>query len=144
MPFSDLALSKRLERAEGHACVQYTEEQHRLFPVSGAAWMDCAGAYAVFNGVDSPITQSFGLGIFEELTPASLDVIERFFLDRGAPVHHEVSPLAGVPALDLLCQRNYRPAELSNVLYRSVEQPAAEHPDDIRVRLIGPEEAQLW
>ncbi len=144
MPFSDLALSKRLERAEGHACVQYAEARQRLFPDSGAAWIECAGAYAVFDGVDSPITQSFGLGIFEELNPVSLDVIERFFLDRGAQVHHEVSPLAGVPALDLLCKRSYRPVEISNVLYRSVEQPAAQTQADIRVRVTGPEEAQLW
>jgi GNAT superfamily N-acetyltransferase len=144
MPFSDLALSKRLERAEGHACVQYAEAQHRLFPKSDAAWIECAGAYAVFNGVHSPITQSFGLGLFEELTSASLDVIERFFLDRGAPVHHEVSPFAGVPALDLLCKRNYRPIELSNVLYRPVERPATEPQVDVRVRVTGPEEAQLW
>src|SRR4029077_16838587 len=123
MPFSDLALSRRLERAEGHACLQYAEAQRRLFPKSDAAWIECAGGYAVFNGVDSPITQSFGLGIFEELTPDSLDSIERFLLDRRAQVHHEVSPLAGVPALDLLCKRNYRPIEISNVLYRSVEQP---------------------
>jgi hypothetical protein len=144
MPFSDLALSRRLERAEGHACLQYAEAQRRLFPKSDAAWIECAGAYAVFNGVDSPITQSFGLGIFEELTPDSLDSIERFFLDRGAQVHHEVSPLAGVPALDLLCKRNYRPIEISNVLYRSVEQPAAQPQADIRVRVTGPEETQLW
>jgi GNAT superfamily N-acetyltransferase len=144
MPFSDLALSRRLERAEGHACVQYAEAQRRQFPESNAAWIECAGAYAVFNGVDSPITQSFGLGIFEELTPASLDVIERFFLDRGAQVHHEVSPLAGVPALDLLCKRNYRPIEISSVLYRSVEQPAAQTQSGIRVRVTGREEAQLW
>jgi GNAT superfamily N-acetyltransferase len=144
MPFSDLALSRRLERAEANACVQYAEAQQRLFPGSNAAWIECAGAYAVFNGVDSPITQSFGLGIFEELTPASLDVIERFFLDRGAQVHHEVSPLAGVPALDLLCKRNYRPIEVSNVLYRSVEQPAAQTQAGIRVRVTSSEEAQLW
>jgi GNAT superfamily N-acetyltransferase len=142
--FSDLALSRRLEAAEGFACAQYAEARRRLFPDSGAAWMQCAGAYAVFDGVDSPITQTFGLGVFEELSPASLDVIERFFLDRGAPVFHEVSPFAGVAALDLLCRRNYRPVELSAVLYRSVEQPAVEPPDQICVRLIGPEEAQLW
>ena len=81
MLFSDLALSRRLERAEGHACVQYAEARRRLFPDSGAKWIECAGAYAVFDGVESPITQTFGLGMFEELSPASLDVIERFFLD---------------------------------------------------------------
>lgn len=72
MHFSDLALSKRLERAEGHACRQYAEALRRLFPDSGAGWIECGGAYAVFNGVESPATQSFGLGIFEELSAASL------------------------------------------------------------------------
>src|SRR6201997_917272 len=91
-----------------------------------------------------PLTQSFGLGIFEELRPAPLDVIERFFLDRGAPVLHEVSPFAGVAALQMLCGRNYRPIEISNVLCRSVEWPTAEEQKGVRVRLIAPEEAQLW
>jgi len=36
MHFSDLALSKRLERAEGHACVLHAEAPRRLFPDSGA------------------------------------------------------------------------------------------------------------
>jgi GNAT superfamily N-acetyltransferase len=144
MPFSDLALSRRLERAEGHAGAQYAEARRRLFPDSGADWMECAGAYAIFDGVDSPVTQSFGLGIFEGPSPASLDVIERFFLDRGAPVLHEVSPFAGVAALDLLCARNYRPIEISSVLYRSVDRPTTDLQSRISVRVIRPEEAQLW
>ena len=37
----------------------------------------------VFDGVNSPVTQSFGLGLFEPLSPASLDRIEAFFLTRG-------------------------------------------------------------
>lgn len=142
--FSDLALSRRLERAEGHACLQHAQARRRLFPDSGAEWLECAGAYAVFDGIDSPVTQSFGLGIFAELNPATLEVIERFFHDHGAPVLHEVSPLAGVAAMDLLCTRNYRPIEISNVLYRPVEQPRAEPQGHIRVHVIGPEEAQLW
>jgi GNAT superfamily N-acetyltransferase len=144
MIFSDLSLSRRLERAEGRACVEFAEAQRRLHPESGADWIECAGAYAAFNGIDSPVTQSFGLGIFEELSPASLDVVERFFLDRAAHVFHEVSPFAGVAALDLLCLRNYRPIELSNVLYRSVENPLIEHQSQISVRVIDPEESPLW
>ena len=144
MQFSDLGLSRRLERAEGHACAEYAKARRRLFPDSGADWMECAGACAVFDGIDSPITQSFGLGLFEQLTPASLDLIERFFLDRAAPVLHEVSPHAGVPALDMLCAHHYRPIEISNVLYRPVEQPTVEHQAHIRVRVIGPHEGQLW
>jgi GNAT superfamily N-acetyltransferase len=144
MLFSDLALSRRLEKAEGYACAQFAESRRRLFPDSGAEWMECAGAYAVFDGTHSPATQSFGLGIFEELSAARLDVMERFFLDRGAPVLHEVSPLAGVAALGLLCARKYTPIEISSVLYRPVEKPAAESHNNIRVRITGPEEAQLW
>jgi GNAT superfamily N-acetyltransferase len=101
-------------------------------------------AYAVFDGVDSPLTQSFGLGLFEPLSRALLDGIERFFLDRGAAALHEVSPLAGVAALQLLCARRYRPIEISNVLYRPVEKPPASDYGNIRVRVTSPQEAQLW
>jgi GNAT superfamily N-acetyltransferase len=144
MPFSDLTLSRRLERAEGYACPEYAEARRHLFPDSGAQWIECAGTYAVFDGIDSPVTQSFGLGLFENLRPAALDVIERFFLDRGAPVLHEVSPLAGVATLDLLCAGNYRPIELSNVLYRPVERSTDEQPTHISMRVIGREETELW
>jgi GNAT superfamily N-acetyltransferase len=106
--------------------------------------MECSGAYAVFDGIGSPVTQTFGLGIFEELTAASLDVIERFFLDRGAQVDHEVSPLVGVAALRLLCSRQYEPIEISNVMYRPIDKPAAEDHGNIRVRVTRREEAQLW
>jgi hypothetical protein len=144
MQFSDLALSRRLERAEGHACAEFADARRRLFPDSGSEWIQFSGAYAVFDGIGSPVTQTFGLGIFEELTAASLDVIERFFLDRGAQVDHEVSPHAGVAALSLLCSRRYQPIEISNVMYRAIEKPADVDLTPIRVRVAGPEEAQLW
>ena len=57
---------------------------------------------------------------------------------------HEVSPLAGVAALGLLCARQYRPIEISSVMYRPVEKPAAKDHANITVRVAGPEEAQLW
>lgn len=142
--FSDLALSRRLERAEGQACLQFAEARRQLYPDSGAEWMECAGAYAVFDGVDSSVTQSFGLGIFEELTAASLDTIEAFFRERGAGVLHEVSPFAGVAALGLLCTRGYKPIEISSVLYRAVEEPAPEEHGNIKVRVIDPGESELW
>jgi GNAT superfamily N-acetyltransferase len=145
---SDLALSRRLERAEGFACVQFAAARRSKFPASGAEWMECAGAYAAFDRVDSPITQTFSLGLLEELTPSTLDTLEKFFFDRGADVHHEVSPFAGVAAFELLCSRGYRPLELTNVLYqplpRSAESTAANSNSAITVRVITPEEAPLW
>jgi GNAT superfamily N-acetyltransferase len=148
MQFSDLELSKRLERAEGVACAQYAEARRQLFPSSGAEAIECAGANVVFDGVDSPCTQTFGLGLFAELTPTALDEIERFFLDRGAPVYHEVSPFAGIAALELLCDRGYKPFELTSILYcpiaaeSSANTAAAD--EQITVRVTGPDEARLW
>ena len=141
---SDLALSRRLERAEGKACAQFAGARRRLFENSGAEWIEHNGAYAVFDGVDSPVTQSFGLGLFADLTPESLEVIEGFFIDHGTAAVHEVSPFAGVATLELLCRRNYRPIELSSVLYQPIEQPTACQSGPIRVRVVGPEEAELW
>jgi GNAT superfamily N-acetyltransferase len=142
--FSDQALSRRLERAEGYACIQYAEARRRLFPESGAEWMECGGAYAAFDGIDSPVTQTFGLGIFEPLTVETLGKLEQFFLGHGAPVFHEVSPFAGPEALVLLCERGYRPLEISSVLYRSVEETKPYDHDHIRVRVIETDEAALW
>jgi GNAT superfamily N-acetyltransferase len=144
MVFSDLDLSRQLERAEGQACLEFAKARSRLHPNSGASWIECAGAYAAFDGVDSPVTQTFGLGLFEQLTSTSLDRIERFFRDRGAAVLHEVSPLAGIATLDLLCARGYRPIELSSVMHRPVDPPATKEGSAVTVRVATPKEAALW
>ncbi len=106
--------------------------------------MECGGACAVFDGIDSPVTQTFGLGIFGEVNEVTLGTIEDFFKQRGAPVFHEVSPLAGIDAIKLLSERGYRPSEVSNVLYRRVESPAELLGSNIHVRVIREDEAQLW
>src|SRR5579863_912837 len=144
MIFSDLSLSKRLESAEGFACAQFAEARRRLYPESGSEWMECAGTTAVFDGVESPTTQTFGLGLFEEPNAVAIEGIERFFFDRGTSAMHEVSPMAGAATLDMLCARNYRPIEISNVLYRPVEKPSAGPQDGIQVRVIEQDEALLW
>lgn len=142
--FADRDLAKRLEAAEGYACAQFAEARKRLFPESTSAWMKCAGATVVFDGVGAPTTQTFGLGMFEELTPSALDEMERFFLDRGAEVMHEVCPFAGTATLDLLCARGYRPIEISNVMYRAVDPESRALPEGVRVRLIDPADAEVW
>lgn len=124
--------------------MEYAQARRRLFPESGAEWMQHAGAYIIFDGVESPLTQTFGLGIFEEVSPASLETIEQFFHERGSPIFHEVSPFAGVAALKLLCERNYKPVEVSNVLCRSLNVVHNEAAPHVGVRLIAADEAQLW
>lgn len=149
--FSDLALSRRLERTEASANAEFVEARAKFFPDSGACWMEAAGAYAMFDGVGSPLTQTFGLGVFEPVTAEALDRIEAFFRERGSDTFHEISPMANQSLLALLGERGYRPMELTSVMFRPIERGvklAAQLNDKLRVRLIGKDDneadQELW
>src|SRR3982074_3675141 len=114
---ADRSLSCRLERAEGLTNADFGEARARLTPESGARWISVAGALAIFDGVDSPWSQTFGLGLFQMPTADDLTVIEHFFKEGGARVFHEVSPLADKALLALLGERGYKPFEMSNVMF---------------------------
>lgn len=141
----DLGLSRRLERAEGTVGTTFTATNQRIAPERGATWRDFHGTYAIFDGADSPMTQTFGLGLFAPVTADSLTEIEAFFDARGAPVMHEVSPLAGVESFALLAERGYLPNDLSTVLVQpldgSIETPAT---SGLRVRTIERADQAAW
>lgn len=120
--FSDLDLARKLERTEGQSNASFVEARAQLFPESGAEWIEVAGAYAMFDTIDSPLTQTFGLGVFKEATNDDLEQIEKFFQERQAPVFHEVSPLAGLPLAARLNDRGYRPVEFTSVMYRRIDK----------------------
>ena len=117
---TDLALSRRLERAEAKASAAYIESRAQTAPSLGAEWCDVSGTYAMFDGVGSPLSQTFGFGLFAAPSSDDLTTLERFFLHRGAGVFHEVSPLADPAVLELLGDRGYRPIELTSVMHMSL------------------------
>ena len=146
-PFSDLALARRLERAEASRNAAFVETRAELQPGLQATWTEVAGAYAMFDGVGSPLTQSFGLGLFETISPAQMQALESFFGDRGAEVFHEVSPIAGPSLLTLLNERGYQPIEFTSVLIRptaAVIDVVRPRDERIVVRGIEPGEEDLW
>ena len=144
VPFADLELARRLERTEAVSSARFVEARLRVFPESGATWMETAGVYAMFDGPDSPVTQTFGLGLFAPATPEVLDQLEDFFHSRGAAVNHEVSPLAGIELFRLLVERGYRPVEFTSVMFRTVEDPPEAGREGIQVRPVGESEYDLW
>src|SRR5262245_25161766 len=147
LPFSDLSLSRRLERAEGRSNADFVEARAKLFPESGVEWIEIAGAYAMFDGIGSPLTQTFGLGVFDPVTKTDLEKLEEFFQQRGAHVHHEVSPLAEASLLTLLNERGYQPIELTSVMYRHIGrgvQIASPRDERIQSRLIRDGEEEMW
>ena len=160
---SDLALSQRLERCEGKSNAAFVAARAKVQPEVGARAIVHAGAYAQFDGPDSPLTQSFALGIFETPTDEDMDVIESV-----APAH-EVSPLVSMKTIELLIARGYHPIELSSVMHRpigssgssvprsssegmEIEASSPEEPrgtrgtprNPIRMRIAQPHEIDLW
>ena len=142
-PLADLALSRRLERCEARTNASIIESRARLSPEVGAAWIERAGAYAMFDGVGSPLTQTFGLGVFVTPTADDLEFIEEFYASRGAAVFHEVSPLADFETIKLLTARGYRVVELASILYQPLASLPA--PDSrVHTRLAAADEVELW
>lgn len=145
--FADLSLARRLERAEARAGASFVEARAKVSPQCGAQWIEVAGAYAMFDIVSSPVTQTFGLGLFQEVTDVELERIERFFFDRGAPVFHEVSPLSGVAVQALLHKREYEPVEFTSVMYRSIHgglSLSSRWNERIQVRQARDKDQELW
>jgi GNAT superfamily N-acetyltransferase len=145
--FADVALARRLERAEGQSSADFVAARAKCFPDCGATWTDVAGAFAMYDGPTSPLTQTFGLGLFDPIAAAELDRLEAFFRDRGAPVCHEISPLADAALLPLLTGRGYQPIELTTVLVRPLrpgDGVAASDLGGVRVRPVRDDEHDLW
>jgi hypothetical protein len=146
-PFADIELARRLEKTEAQGNADFIEARKKAFPDWGAEWTEVAGTRAMFDGAGSPLTQTFGLGMFEPIAAEQLDEIEQFFQTRGAEVFHEVCPLADPSTFALLNERDYEPIEFSNVLYRPISADLrleASRNEQVQVRPIREDEIDLW
>jgi GNAT superfamily N-acetyltransferase len=146
-PLSEIALARRLERTEALMNAAFVEARAELQPGLCATWTDVAGAYAMFDGAGSPLTQSFGLGLFDPIGQAEIQALESFFERRGAQVFHEISPVADPSLLCLLNERGYQPIEFTSVLYRPTAvaiDSAGPRDEQIVVRCTNPGEEDLW
>jgi GNAT superfamily N-acetyltransferase len=132
----DIELSRRLERTEGRIGTTYSGPRNSVTPV-GACTRDFGGAMAVFDGPESPLSQTFGLGLFRGVDDELLAGIEAFFGERGCATNHEVSPHAGVETFARLVKRGYQPVELSNVLVQPIPE-IAPPATALRIRVIDP------
>lgn len=147
MIYSDKNLAQKLERTEATANADFVEARAAATPAINTEWIEVGGAYAMFDGVGSPLTQTFGLGVFDEITHEHFDKLEAFFKQYGAEVFHEVSPLVDVSVFNLLNERGYQPVEMTSVMYREIDNEmlaALQTNSQISTRIIEKGEEKLW
>ena len=142
-PITDIGLAQRLESTEAAANIAFVEARAMLDAAVGAAHTRVGGVAAMFDGPESPLTQTFGLGVFGRLEVPEYEKLENFFSSRSASVHHEVSPLAEPDTLVQLNTRGYSPVEMSTVLIRPTSIPL-DGARNVNVREIRAEEGPLW
>ena len=158
---ADLDLARRLEWTEARSNIEFVEARAQISPELGAEWIEVAGAAVMYDGPASPCTQTFGLGMRAQLGESDLEQIETFFRQRGAPVYHEVSPLADIAVHQLLSRRGYQPVEMTSVMFldlasewrgrlaepqgreAGMAQQTAEMPP-VEVRVVSDEEWPAW
>jgi GNAT superfamily N-acetyltransferase len=147
MEFIDLNLARRMEMAEARACRGCAESFHQMHPDFPIAVEEIGGGYAVFAGVDSPVTQAIGVGLSGEVSDAELDHLQEFFSSRGAAAAIELCPLVDMSLYERFAKRRFHLLEVSDVLFRKLPMPdgsADATPSDVTVRSAVPEEAKLW
>ncbi len=143
MIFADLALAQRLEFANTISCVEFARAHAQLYPHVQALSVPMMGGYATYAGIDSPITQAFGLGLNGVVEAKQVDELEDFYFSRHSAVNIELCPLADISLLNLLMERGYRISETSNVLFRGLHDVKPET-TTLVVRPPANTEDHLW
>jgi hypothetical protein len=116
----DTELARRLDEALTKEGAAYVEAWARTYPEAGAEMLTVGDGRALFTGVDSPVTQTIGLGREHEVTARDLDAIEAFFAERGAVTRVNVSPYAHSSLVEELGRRGYRVEEFENAMVRAL------------------------
>lgn len=148
MLFADIALARRLEMTDALAGIEFARSWALLNSFAGDVFLPVAGGHAGFGGIDSPVTQAFGLGLNGAVIEADLAAMEEFYRAHGSPVNIETCPLADPSLLKLLNERGYKPIEVSNVLTRELtggdSRGWPDQTSEVRVRRPAEDEAEKY
>src|SRR6185436_8742957 len=109
----DIELARRLEMTDALAGVEFARSWARMHSYTGEVAIEIAGGFAGFAGVDSPVTQAFGLGFEGPVTHEDIEAMEDFYLARGSAVNIETCLLADPSLVKVLLERGYEPIEAS-------------------------------
>lgn len=145
MHFVDQKLARRLESTDAYSGVEFTRAHARMNAGSIATAEPFAGGWAIFGGVDSPLTQAFALGLDGPVVEDEIERMEEFFHSRGASVDVELCPYADPSLVRIFKDRSYTLLEFSNVLARKLtpDDAGMDSNGEVLVRRSEPHEVRL-
>lgn len=146
MRFVDQRLAHRLELTDAYSGVAFARAHASRFPESGSTAEPFAGGWAIFAGVDSPLTQAFALGLSGPVEEDEIARMEAFFGGHGAATNVELCPYADLSIVEVFRKRGYSLIELSNVLVRKLAAEDAQwsFAGGVRIRQTERHEAPMW
>jgi GNAT superfamily N-acetyltransferase len=115
-------LAFKLETAEASNQVEFVRSHNRLVADSQARFQKIGSGFAIFAGVDSPLTQIFGMGMDGDANVEQVIELEEFYRRENAPVNVELCHLSDIGLSRMFIERGYQISEFSNVLLRRVRE----------------------
>jgi GNAT superfamily N-acetyltransferase len=147
MEFVSHDVARRVEGVDAVIDRDYALRYAKDIGITGEPAIEIAGGWASFAGIDSPLTQAFGIGMSGVVTESEMERLEEFYSSRASRVNLEVCPYVDPSLIELLGDRVYRPVEFSHVLLRPVTlQDIAQAPtaSTLKVREVASEEEPVW
>jgi uncharacterized protein len=121
MLHADMTLARRHERAAMAIESEYARSHAVMSPDFDVAVVPIADGVAIFAGVNSPMSQSTGLGLDGPVTEDDLEALEAVYHSRGAAARIVVCPLADDSLFSALNRRGYRLSEFEQVMIRALD-----------------------
>jgi GNAT superfamily N-acetyltransferase len=143
---ADFSLALRLESTDARVGVESARIHAQLHPESGATAEPCAGGYAIFIAVDSPLTQALGIGMQGPVTAGEVEQLEAFFAAHATSTRIELCPLADPSLRRVLAERGYALRDHSNMLFRRIRPGTllTVPKTTIEIQRCKPGDAKLW
>ena len=148
----DLALARRIERAECQLVLDMAESVARRRPPGAVLIARLGEGAAIFTGLNSPLNKWIGLGFDRALDEVRVAELELEFERRGAAPRVELSAFADPKVAPMFARRGFKLVGHENVLGLKLDADCAAHLQremravvgDISVSKVDHSESRAW
>jgi GNAT superfamily N-acetyltransferase len=142
--FTPPDLAAKIDRAEGRLCAGIADGVSSRAPELRSHVWQIGGGVAVFAGPKSPTNKMIAVGYDGVPAEGELDLIERAFAERQAPLQAEIATLADPGLHTCLARRGYEPRGFENVLGHPLAALDQRHEAEIVIDRVAPAETREW